>query len=451
MKKRLGKSRHKGIAYLWMVMVLLLLIAVIGLSIDTAYAFLTAQQLQNAADASSLAGALLVRDNTVEARQAAIAMGLENAAALDPVRLSDNPGNVADGDVVIGWYNRGDRQFTPTLAGANAVKVVARRTADSLGGRVSLLFGGIFGTFDVSIERDAIAMIGGGTGSGIIMLNEEDKWTFRMDGTVTLDVRDSTSADGQGAIQVNSFDDWALKSGGSVTLLAGEINICAEDPRDPPEFDGDINTNVDPLPDPLRDIAPPPTSAWGDDQGGVVLSTGVAITYPPSPTTSSWLGIPITYISEGISMTGGTLTLEPGIYVLDGVGLNVTGGNLYAESVMFYIIDQTPGDSLESHVKLVGNGAVQISAMEEAEPYSGIAIWQARDNTNTADIAGSDQFDLDGTLYFPVAQVNIGGTSDSFSITQLIVDKLEISGSGTLFIDYDGRFPAPGTKVFLVE
>lgn len=451
MKTRLGRSRRKGIAYLWMVMVLVLLIAVIGLSVDTAYAFLVAQQLQNAADASSLAGAQLVRDSAAEARQAAIAIGLENAAALDPVQLADNLGNVTGGDVVVGWYDRGDREFTPTLTGANAVKVVARRTPDSLGGRVGLIFGGIFGTFEVSIERDAIAMIGGGTGSGIIMLNTEDKWTFRMDGTVTLDVRDSSSPDGEGAIQVNSHNDWPMKPDGGVTLLAGEINVCAEDPKEVPEFDGDINTGVDPLPDPLKDIAPPPPGSWGDDQGGVALSTGIEITYPPVPPASSHMGIPITYMSEGISMTGGTLTLEPGIYVLDGVGLNVTGGNLYAEGVMFYIVDQTPSDSTPSHVKLVGNGEVQISAMEEAEPYTGIAIWQARDNTNEADIVGTDQFDLDGTLYFPVAPVNIGGTSDSFSITQLIVDSLEISGSGTLFIDYDGRFPAPGTRVFLVE
>ena len=36
-------------------------------------------------------------------------------------------------------------------------------------------------------------------------------------------------------------------------------------------------------------------------------------------------------------------------------------------------------------------------------------------------------FDLDGTLYFPKAHVNIGGTSDSFSITQLIADSSTLS------------------------
>ena len=134
--------------------------------------------------------------------------------------------------------------------------------------------------------------------------------------------------------------------------------------------------------------------------------------------------------------------------MLAGEGLNITGGNFTAHEVMFYIL---PGD--KSDVKLTGNGIIDITPMPlEFPPYGGIAIWQSAENTNEANIIGTDQFGgIDGTLYFPTAQLDIAGTSDSFGISQLIVDSVEISGSGTMNINYDGRFPAPGNKVYLVK
>jgi hypothetical protein len=58
--------------------------------------------------------------------------------------------------------------------------------------------------------------------------------------------------------------------------------------------------------------------------------------------------------------------------------------------------------------------------------------------------------DLEGALYFPKAPLDIGG--DGFSVgNQLIAWTLYIHGNGTFNIAYDGRFPAAGKKVFLVE
>jgi len=434
-----AKSRRKGVAYIWAALVAPVVIAFVGLSIDGAYGYLVAHQLHNAADAASLAGAQLVREDPLAARQAAIAMALKNLAAGDPVRLAGNPANAFDGDVVIGLYDREARQFTATLANPNAVKVVARRTENSLGGRVGLLFAPIFGVLDVGIQRSAVAMIGGGTGAGLICLNEEDKWTFRLSGTITLDVRDvTTDPPTGGAIQVNSDDERALKTDGGPTLLAEEINVVALEVNDPPEFDGDVNTKQPLIPDPLAGLEPP--TNWGTDRGDFSVTGGTHALGPG-------------YYPEGISMTGGTVNLAPGIYVLDGAGLNVTGGNLIAHEVMFYIVDTTPANNKPSRVKLTGNGIVDITPIPlEVEPYGGIAFWQARNNPSQADIRGTDQFTgIDGTLYFPDARVDITGTSDSFGIAQLICDSIEISGVGTLTINYDGRFPAPGTSIFLVE
>ncbi len=431
-------KRRKGIAIIWVVIVAFVVIGFVGLSVDTGYSMLVAHQLQNAADAGSMAGCLYVRSSAAQVRQSAIHIAGENSAGGESVLLADNPGNAADGDVVIGVYDSSTKQFTPTLVEPNAVKVVARRTADSPGGALGLLFAPMFGIKTVNIEREAISIIGGSTGAGMIMLNEEDKWTFRLSGDVTLDVRDTTNPEGGGAIQVNSNHIQALKTDGNPILLASEINVVATAVSDPPEFDGDVNTDSPVMPDPLAGYQPP--ADWGTQQQA-----------PTTPITNGTHVLEPGYYPEGVAITGGSVTLTEGIYVLDGEGLKVTGGDLLADGVMLYVVDTTPTDNKPSGVTLTGNGSIEITGIKSGT-YEGLAIWQARGNDNPMDIRGTEAFQgIGGAVYARDAHVDITGTSDSFGILQLICDTAGLSGSGMLHINYDGRFPAPGNDIFLVK
>ncbi len=178
--RRRGHGR-KGIALIWMAIFLVLIISIVGLATDAAFVALTAHQLQNAADAASLGGAVWVRVDLVEAHNAAIDLAFANKAAGDPVRLTPNPNNEPTGDVVIGRYNSTDDTFVATLTGANAVKAVARRTEKSLGGPLELLFGRVipllFGAdaATASLTRDAIAQF-------LIPQEDWSQTTFRLDG-----------------------------------------------------------------------------------------------------------------------------------------------------------------------------------------------------------------------------------------------------------------------------
>ena len=58
-------------------------------------------------------------------------------------------------------------------------------------------------------------------------------------------------------------------------------------------------------------------------------------------------------------------------------------------------------------------------------------------------IHGTNTLDIGGTLYFPRNHVNITGTGDGFG-TQLISNTIEIGGTGTIEINYDGRNPFLG-------
>jgi hypothetical protein len=424
--------QQQGIANIWVVLIIMVLIGFLGISIDMGYLVVVGQQLQIGADASALAGAQQVRTDIAEARLAAVNVGLANWAAGAPIELSSNDGNAADGDIVVGRFDRDTGTFDADATAVNAVKVVARRTDTSLGGSVSLLFGPAFGVDTANMARSAIAMVGGGTGSGLIVLAEDQPCALNVWGSVEANVDD-------GAVQVNSADNCAACFQGSISLLADEINsvggICT---TGVPDLPPDQNTGVDPIPDPLA-FLPEPTWDPANDLGTVAVTGGETVTLVPG------------YYSGGISINNGNMTLEPGIYIVDGVGLEVTGSaNFLSEGVMIFITGT-------GHLDLSGGGMLRMTPPDpelysypDVDTYEGVTIFQARDNTNPARIIGTSFMDLEGTYYFPSNHVELGGNATKFG-NQLIAYTMDIFGNGHLTVNYEGSFPAPGSRVFLVR
>lgn len=450
--------KHRGMAYIWVAVILLVLILFVGLALDLAKVFFAIHQLQNASDAAALAGARVVKISQDEARQYAIDIAALNYADGQNVQLLINGGNLADGDIVVGRYDLKTSIFTVTTQAANALKVVARRTDTSPGGPVGLIFGPIINFHTCNVSRYAIAMAAGGTGAGLIALSPTGTG-LRINGDVSLDVHD-------GAIQVNSVDEGAVRVIGQPEIDANELDITGDvNPTGgydfPPELP--VNTGVAPIPDPLcpnppddclpepiwdpcSDLSPIAGEAYSITEGAVELEPG--------------------YYSGGLRITGGDVTLKPGMYFLDGSSSGqksgfVVGGNanLCAKGVMFFVT----GDGV---VDIAGTGAIQVTPIlfdsndfcdsSYSYPpstdymYEGIAFFQARDNTNDARIVGTGLMDLDGTLYFPSNHLDLTGTGDGFG-NQLIANTIEVSGTGDITIMYDGRNRAAGTTSFLVE
>jgi hypothetical protein len=437
--------RKRGIALIWVALTGLLLIGFTGLALDTAYGMRTLQQLQDAADAAALAGVLKVREGIEPANRAAIDVAMSNTAARNPVQLRENLTNAIDGDIEVGRYNRQDKTFTNIAIAEfnvpNAVKVVARRTDNSEGGPLDILFGPIFGVDTINVSRPAIAIVTGTTGGGLITLCDECECSLHFSGNIIIDVTNAEGYDGQSAIQVNSDDDDAMCCDGNAMLVdAPETNIVGDADSKCYSANG-LNTYIEPdsppINDPLAGLDEPPC----DTMPTRTQSTDETVWNEPG------------YYPGGIEMTasGQVANFNPGIYCLDGAGLNVTGGTLNAQGVMFYVMDSTPGVDPESHVYLGGNAVATITPIDNPDDeYWGVSIFQARDNTNESTIIGTSDMDLKGTLYFPEAPLNLAGTGFSVG-NQLIAWTLLINGTGTFTVAYDGRFPAAGKRVFLVE
>lgn len=418
---------RRGIALIWTSILMLIMIGFVGLACDTGYGLLVAHQLQNTADASALAGALAMINGEDESRLAAVNIAAANTAGGVAVQLSPNEANDPEGDLVIGRYDRFTGEFVPELMAANAVKVVARRTDDSLSGPLPLIFGRIFGVETVNVERTAIAQNNGLIGPSLIVLCPDCPDAFEISGNAYLTVN-------FGGIQVNSTDLCAVRGVGNPTLHAVWLyvtgDICVNNNVLLPP---NTVTGVPPIDDPLADI---PEPAWDVAYDlGAIEATG---SYTPG------------YYSGGIDLTGGNVTLLPGIYVLDGAGLQVGGNaNFIAEGVMIYI---PPGTG---SMNLGGTGNVVVSppdpevySYDGVTTYDGISIFQSRTNSNEGTILGTSGMDLNGTFYFSAAHVKVGGTSADLG-SQIVAYTLHVFGTGSLL--WDGNFPGAGSTVFLVE
>jgi Flp pilus assembly protein TadG len=438
--------RHRGSVLVYTAIVMFVLIGFVGLAVDWGYMTWTALKLQNAADASALAGAQQVWWSHLDARNAALTMASNNEAGGGSIQLDSNLDNSGQGDVVIGKYDTATKTFTPTEdhTQANAVRVVARRTQGSVGGPLPLLFGPIFQKNAADVWRTGTAVaIGGPAQASVIALNTKDPNSFYVYGNGYMDL-------GDGAAQVNSSSgSSSVFQGTQITFKAGEVNMVGDyNEKGNPDLNSvDLNSYQPPVSDPLASLPAPVPGAPMSPAKISGTSDGVQKTFNPG------------YYPQGLQMNNGeNVFLNPGVYTLENGSTKkpslpafLLNGHctLTGYGVMFYI--------KYGSVQANGTGDVHLTP-PPGGTYKGIQFFQARDNTQLAQFNGTGLFtgtsaDIHGgagTMYFPAATIEVGGTGDMY-VDSIIADKIVVYGDGHKYVTkgYDGR--KGGDVVYLVE
>jgi hypothetical protein len=184
-------------------------------------------------------------------------------------------------------------------------------------------------------------------------------------------------------------------------------------------------------------------------------------------------------VYQTISITGGTATFQPGIYV---VGVNFTGGGnafsinsgtVTGSGVMIYntgnSLDPTPGlpDSNDGSntpqtvqgvkfggLSVTASANVNLSSYQNAsntnDPFNGILFYQRRWNTTTASLGGnSANTTLSGTMYAKWAKFQLSGSGNLTA--QFLVGSMSITGGATVTINAAGKLLGRANVVFLVE
>ena len=139
--------RRRGAVAALVVISLTVLVGMAALTIDVGYIQLTRQQLQTAADASSMAGAIELPNEAGAA-----------AAARQFAELN-HPNNgmvLADADILLGNWNSDQGTFVTGGDPINAVQVTTHRSASN-GNPLNLFFARIFGISQTDVAARAIA------------------------------------------------------------------------------------------------------------------------------------------------------------------------------------------------------------------------------------------------------------------------------------------------------
>ena len=332
----------------------------------------------------------------------------------------------------------------------------------------------------VSSTQDAVARAVAGyegvaVGAGVIALDPDARPGLKLSGNGSLRVNGTVLVNSQGGGLSDSGQPIANGNSGNAITLSGNGNLYARDIQSVggvnslskiKNFDATISqsplhTGTVVHPDPFQYL-PPPTTANGavaTSFGAVKLSGNADVSLSPG-----------VYLSIDVSANVNVL-MQPGIYVIKGGGLSMSGNStisgvnvmLYNSGSDYNVSTGLPdaGDGTSSPpasgnptfggVSITGNAVLNLTPLSNpSSPFDGMVFYQRRLNTQPMTLAGNASSDmLRGTVYAKWAPLDLSGNGTFNS--QFIVQRVDITGNGTLTLDVSGQNLADSKQVFLVE
>jgi len=395
---------------------LIALCALVGLAADTGYFFDCKRQMQTAADAAALAGAEQLRrggnGQIVSAADAAAASnGFTNNVSGTSIAVHIPPSSgyyTSDGSYVEAIIT----QDRPTLF----MRVLGIPT-----GRASAR--AVAGVQDLPNCIYALSQ----TGTGLATNGSGSSLSAACGIVVNSSAASALNA-GSGAV-----------FGTSVAVTGTYSGSCSS--SDP----SGCRTGVPPQPDPLAQLADPQFSGCDFGAPTPVNVSGGVVTLNP--------GVYCNGISIG---SGASVTFQPGVYILNGGGLSVSGNStIQGTGVTFYNTAQ--GKYSYAPVTLTG-GTLGFLNAPTSGPTEGILFFQDRTITpksgkSTNVIAGSSNLNFTGTFYFPTTDLTFsGGGQVSANYTIFVARTITVGGNTTLSANFsslqDGN---PIKKITLAE
>lgn len=404
---------RRGAAAVYAAIFSLVLFGFAGLAIDTANVWTAGNQLQATADASALAAARQIKLDDPSTgfaltRQAAAQIAGLNEVAGDPLQLDPNT------DVVVGKWDDQTLAFAPTTNDPNAVMVTARRTSGSPSGPLDLFFGSVWGAPTSDVSRSAVAIAGTNRDPLILTLNHSSNQAVYVQDNASLDAT-------AGTIHVNSLQDCGMQLTGSAVARADTISIVGTACPGSGTIVGHLQEGAASKPDPYSGISDPP---FGTIYNAPITAPG---TYSPG-------------LYEGIILSSGTVTLEPGNYVLVDKGIELSGtARLEGDGVMIHI--RKFGVANQPAIDLRDQAQLRLTPPGLGSAYEGVTIFQDRFSASESFLRDQSQLDCTGAMYLFCGRMNVSGGTNH-QIGKLITDRLHMTGNSALEITGKGLLPS---------
>lgn len=400
------RKKESGQVLVLIALLLVALIGIVGLAVDGGILYSARRSAQSAADNSAMAGAYALcteGDVQTASLQAAIANEFDDADAQVSVDVNQPPTS---------GPHSGESQY---------VEVIINSQEDAY--FIKLLYSGAFEVSARSVakcQQTSPAPLG--DGNGLIVLHPTASGALSGTGN-------QASLSIIGGLYINSNHATAMTVG-NIDILASDGTAIVGNYSTGPQ--GSVSpspaTGQPTITDPLLTLAAPVRPA-----GACIDSTGGTRTIDPGVYCRITVG------------GGGTLTMNPGLYYVEGGEFSVTGGGHVLGSEVF--IFSTAGS-----ITMTGGGTFVLTAPTSGE-YEGLLLFTSRTNSSTITITGGASSTFQGTMYSPAGTLALQGGAGSLSLeAQVIVNKLSIGGSSGINVEYDSSLGYnPGESSQVIE
>jgi len=301
----------------------------------------------------------------------------------------------------------------------------------SASGSVKTKFMGILGfsSIDVSVRATAVSLM---DGLGCVLsLNPNASGAINGPGSTSVTLNGCSLYDNSNratALTVGGQAQITALSVGVVGNLSGASNITTTN---------GIRTGIGPVADPYAEDSFP---AFGGCTENNLIAHGT-ITIEPG-----------VYCGGMIVNGGANLTLNPGIYYIDGGKLSINGGASVTGNGVTLVFTSKNRNGYATST--ISGGAIVNLTPPKLGPTAGIVMFGDRGMPVGADFkleGGASQY-LGGAIYLPNAAVGFaGGSGTSASCTQLIGNTVTFTGNSKFLLDcrYSGTKPFSAVVVRL--
>lgn len=140
----------------------------------------------------------------------------------------------------------------------------------------------------------------------------------------------------------------------------------------------------------------------------------------------------------GIHFTGGTITLAPGTYIMDGGDLRATGNVSIAGAGVTIVL--TGSGSKYAQLDIGGGASLALSAPTDDPMFKGVLMFQDPQATSrncgkagVNKLNGNDNMQLSGALYFPAQELDFSGASNgATACLQLVARQVTVTGNARI-------------------
>jgi Putative Flp pilus-assembly TadE/G-like len=403
-----------------------ILMGFLALALDMAQVLYTKRELQTAADATALAGAIELSycggTAACSAMQTAVKQSAKENGIASPSLVLQCASSSSTGTTV--QLNNGPCVLgasDPNAGNANYVETVISKAQPTF-------FAGVLGFPTLTVSARAEASLASSPYCAYI-LNPNASNALLLNGNATLTATCGIIVDST-ASQAAVFNGNVSVTTKALDVAGGVLNNGNNSLNPAP------TPNSTPMSDPLSSLQLP--SAGACTYNNYVVNGNSDVTLQPG-----------TYCG-GLILNGGhyTATFSQGTYIMTG-NLIVNGGaSLVGTGVTFYFSSGSLTMNGNSHVDLVA---------PTSGTYAGMLYLQSRTDSSTVILNGDTSSGWQGTFYAPDAQLTLNGGNKSAAYTLLVVNTLTENGNDNFAIGSDysslphGKSPLKGPKANLME